>query len=132
MWKLITEEGEILTTNTLDVLVRYAKACNVSSGSICTDENVKIPSNMITPFDYSACDSKAYKPIQSEESHISSRRPHGVVHKSQKVSVKCVLPAYNLHKAYQSADCTVQIRLPEFHIPHPDSKMTVELEIQYV
>lgn len=132
MWKLITEEGEILTTDTLDVLVKYAKACNVSSGSIYTDENVKIPSKMITPFNYSACDSKAYKPIQSEGSRISSRQPHGAVRRSQKVSVQCAQPAYNSHKACQSADCTVQIRFPELHIPHSDGKMTVGLEIQYV
>lgn len=131
MWKLITEEGEILTTDTLDVLVRYAKACNVSSGSIYTDEDVKIPSNMITPFDYSACLGKTYGVIQSEGSRISSHQLHGAARKSRKVSAKCVPPAYNLHKAYQSVECTVQIRFPEFHIPRPDGKMTVELGIQY-
>ena len=67
MWNLITEDGEVLTTNRLDVLVKYANMCNISGGSIhTTAEEIETPNNMIHPFDALACKRSANKFIQSE------------------------------------------------------------------
>lgn len=134
MWKLITEDGEVLTTNRLDVLVEYANMCNISGGSIHTNEKIKIPHNLITPFgtsNKSNWGKNKNEFIQSEENHISSRPPREVVRKDLKVSVKCAQPAYSSCKEIQYAGCNVQIQFLEFRTPRQDSKMTVELEIQY-